>query len=217
MDYIREMLQLQDGFNEKTVPNWREKNLDWVNAIMLEASEQNESLHSWKWWKNTNEKDDLANFEVEVIDNWHFLMSLGMTVYSKSYLNDEYKLLWEETLYGNEINSLQEETQLFCYYTLGSKFSKFRSNYFKAVKSLFNIMITLEIDSFEELYKKYLIKNCLNGFRQDNGYKDGTYIKIWTGADGKKYEDNVIAWELTLPNDTIESLYFKLDLFYKNM
>ena len=42
-----------------------------------------------------------------------------------------------------------------------------------------------------------LEKNVLNFFRQDNGYKDGSYIKLW---DGK--EDNQHLVELTTELDT---------------
>ncbi|VVM18067.1 Dimeric dUTPase (EC [uncultured Gammaproteobacteria bacterium] len=42
-----------------------------------------------------------------------------------------------------------------------------------------------------ELYKRYLVKNQLNTFRQDHGYKDGTYIKLWGGV-----EDNVVAFKI---------------------
>ena len=37
------------------------------------------------------------------------------------------------------------------------------------------------------LYEMYLCKNALNHFRQEHGYKDGTYIKTWNGV-----EDNVV-------------------------
>ena len=38
-----------------------------------------------------------------------------------------------------------------------------------------------------DLLKLYRAKNVLNAFRQKNGYKQGTYVKIW-GED----EDNII-------------------------
>ena len=39
--------------------------------------------------------------------------------------------------------------------------------------------------------KSYVGKNTLNFFRQDNGYKDGTYIKEWDGL-----EDNEVLVEI---------------------
>ncbi len=46
-------------------------------------------------------------------------------------------------------------------------------------------MSAAELD-FDALYRRYVGKNVLNFFRQDHGYKDGSYIKIWDGE-----EDNV--------------------------
>jgi len=38
---------------------------------------------------------------------------------------------------------------------------------------------------WNEMYRQYVGKNVLNFFRQDHGYKEGSYIKIW-----EKREDN---------------------------
>ena len=40
--------------------------------------------------------------------------------------------------------------------------------------------------TYEDLYVMWMGKVTLNKFRQDNGYKEGTYIKTWDGG-----EDNV--------------------------
>ncbi|MDC9715441.1 MAG: dUTPase, partial [Gammaproteobacteria bacterium] len=62
-----------------------------------------------------------------------------------------------------------------------------------------------------ELYKRYLVKNQLNTFRQDNGYKEGSYVKLWGGV-----EDNVVAFQLmeAQPDLTPEQLYKKLQEVY---
>ena len=44
---------------------------------------------------------------------------------------------------------------------------------------------------FYVVTKLYIGKNCLNQFRQDNGYKEGHYIKVWNGK-----EDNVVMVEI---------------------
>lgn len=44
---------------------------------------------------------------------------------------------------------------------------------------------------FDELYRAYVAKNVLNMFRQDNGYREGRYIKTWGGR-----EDNQVLAEL---------------------
>jgi hypothetical protein len=62
-----------------------------------------------------------------------------------------------------------------------------------------------------ELYKRYLVKNQLNTFRQDHGYKDGSYVKMWG-----EVEDNVIAFKIMddNPDLTPEQLYEKLESAY---
>lgn len=58
----------------------------------------------------------------------------------------------------------------------------------------------------------YFGKNALNQFRQDNGYKEGTYKKIWKGK-----EDNVVMIEIisTIENPTLEKIYSELEKAYK--
>ena len=60
------------------------------------------------------------------------------------------------------------------------------------IADFFNLVIMSGLN-LDTLYKLYIGKNVLNQFRQDHGYKDGTYIKIWNGE-----EDNVVmkrVWE----------------------
>jgi len=65
--------------------------------------------------------------------------------------------------------------------------------------------------NLDSLYQLYIGKNILNKFRQDNGYKDGSYKKIW---DGK--EDNVIMQEILMNDSSItpQRLYEQLSEIY---
>ena len=60
-----------------------------------------------------------------------------------------------------------------------------------------------------ELYRLYMGKNALNKFRNDNGYKEGTYKKVLRGK-----EDNVhlieILKELDNYDNVFEDVYIKL-------
>jgi len=67
------------------------------------------------------------------------------------------------------------------------------------VSVFFSIVESIEGFGTEGLYKLYIGKNVLNTFRQDHGYKEGTYVKMWGGV-----EDNVIMQKLLNTND-IES------------
>ena len=66
----------------------------------------------------------------------------------------------------------------------------------------------------DDLYKRYVVKNQLNQFRQDHGYKNGTYIKIWGDV-----EDNIIAFKIMddQPEISPEDLYQELESKYKKI
>ena len=51
---------------------------------------------------------------------------------------------------------------------------------------------SVEMD-FDELYRQYVGKNVLNFFRQDNGYKDGSYIKQWQGREDNEHLVEILA------------------------
>jgi hypothetical protein len=63
----------------------------------------------------------------------------------------------------------------------------------------------------EKLYLLYIGKNILNTFRQDHGYKEGSYLKLWEGR-----EDNVLMQEILESNRNIspEMLYKNLEEIY---
>ena len=49
-------------------------------------------------------------------------------------------------------------------------------------KALADCMSLMNMD-LNELFRQYVGKNTLNFFRQDHGYKEGSYIKIWNGEE----------------------------------
>jgi hypothetical protein len=40
---------------------------------------------------------------------------------------------------------------------------------------------------WDDLFRQYVGKNVLNFFRQDNGYKQGTYRKTWAGREDNEH------------------------------
>ena len=84
-DKLEILFDLQNTFDEYIKVK---RNLDYLNteewimkmctAIITEACELNDTCN-WKWWKN--KKDiDWDNVEEEIIDLWHFLISLSIKV-----------------------------------------------------------------------------------------------------------------------------------------
>lgn len=60
--------------------------------------------------------------------------------------------------------------------------------------------------SGKELYLNYVGKNVLNRFRQDHGYKDGSYVKIWNGLEDNQVLENFIKVQTKVDNldDTVD-------------
>jgi len=223
MDKILQMLELQQELNDATNglgwENRMTKNgkvIDWKRCIYLECAELIES-YPWKHWKNIDAKPDYANIKIEVVDIWHFIMSQALEDYKIGDLGTI------DTLAKN-IHDLPN----FSTFTVEIK-ENFKDYYEQIavvevlIKTLFcenstqNLMeafIDIAIQSglnLDTLYKLYVGKNILNKFRQDHGYKDGSYIKIWNGE-----EDNVIMQRYlnTYPNTSPKALYTALSEAY---
>ena len=207
MEKVLEMLLLQQELNDATNgEGWeagKTKNgkvINWKRCIYMECAEMVDSF-AWKHWKAINQDPDWANLQIEVVDVWHFIMSLGLEDYSQNFrgtIEDLAMKISQEPGY----QTLQENSELE-FAEPSTIMAKVEDLILNAVNrdtidgpKLFEDFFELAYMSklnLQDLYRLYVGKNILNQFRQDNGYKEGTYIKVW---DGK--EDNVVMqalWE----------------------
>ncbi len=218
MSKILTMLELQQKLNDNTNgKGWENgltaqgKKIDWRRCIYLEAAELVES-YPWKHWKNIDAKVDTDNVKVELVDIWHFVMSevlrvnaLGDARDLKELASDIEASIANENVeylqdYYAQIEAIEELIEkLFCNFELVD----FTATFFRLCEKLGL--------GFDELYSLYLGKNILNIFRQEHGYKDGTYIKVWNGK-----EDNVVMQEILANNSNIgaDELYKELEKSY---
>jgi len=224
MDKILLMLQLQAQLNDATNgENWTKgitknnKVINWKRCIYMECAEMVDSF-SWKHWKSINQEPDWDNLQIEVVDVWHFIMSLAIEHYSRN-------------LKGGIEDLAINISQLESFSTIDIKIHDFGSQD-DVINKVENIMLLslskdeLQIEEMiaeffdlvvmsgldlETLYKLYVGKNILNQFRQDNGYKDGSYIKVWDGE-----EDNVVMKRVWEENGDIkpDALYKELTKLY---
>ncbi len=218
MSKILTMLELQQKLNDNTNgKGWENgltaqgKKIDWRRCIYLEAAELVES-YPWKHWKNIDAKVDTANVKVELVDIWHFVMSEVLRVNALGEARDLKELASdiEASIAGESIEYLEDYyAQIEAIEELIEKlFCKFELVDFTA--TFFRLCEKLGL-GFDELYSLYIGKNILNIFRQDHGYKDGTYIKVWNGD-----EDNVVMQEILANNSNIgvDELYKELEKAY---
>ena len=74
-------------------------------------------------------------------------------------------------------------------------------------------MAALPMD-LDALFDLYIGKNVLNRFRQDNGYKSGTYQKVWSGREDNEHLIEALA-QLDCPPDEVPAqLYDALSALY---
>lgn len=197
---IRKMFEKQDELNIHTNgTDWKtNKNLKWYRAIWTETAELIDYTN-WKWWKSQD--TSLKDVEMETIDIWHFGLSDMMVHYDIDKCTEEvylaFKNLFEfPTRFG--FTDVQDCAELFAYKTLSDH--KFHLEPFIALCSTLNMNI-------EQIYKLYMGKNILNRFRQDNGYKEKKYTKIWNGQEDNVYLMHVID-QLMLTDDNFEEIIY---------
>jgi len=217
---LEEMFLLQKELNDSTNgKNWElgvnkfGKEINWLRCIHMEVSELIEST-PWKHWKNINAAPDMNNIHIELVDIWHFLMSyiLQETNVPKAVSLVNTHCIYEASQ-DVDVKLMIKEAEKLSYISLAietgnmptfSGVERFIDQFFRCCK--------ISGLSFTWLQKLYIGKNCLNKFRQDNGYKEGTYIKEWSGK-----EDNVIMVEILeqMENVSFTELYNKLEEYYK--
>ena len=187
------MLALQDAMNSKINPDWRQAGNEWYRAIWIECAEMLDH-YGWKWWKH--QQADLDQVILEIVDIWHFMLSDMLEKTS-----DQEKLA--ETLAEQFSESAQADDIRLAIESLASKTLLSKSAEVPAFK---DVMSTVSL-TLDDLYRGYIGKNVLNFFRQDHGYKDGTYQKVWGGR-----EDNEFLVESAASLD-VDSPSFQDDLY----
>ena len=220
MDKILLMLQLQAQLNDATNgEDWVKgitkngKTINWKRCIYMECAEMVDSF-SWKHWKSINQEPDWDNHQIEVVDVWHFILSLAIEdaaaqlkggiediAINVSQLESFSKIDVSNTNFDGQDNVISKVENIML-----MSLSKEVLNIEEMIAEFFDLVVMSGLD-LETLYRLYVGKNILNQFRQDNGYKDGSYIKVWAGE-----EDNVVMkriWE--------EDANIKPDALYKEL
>ena len=196
------MLTLQDRMNVKVHPRWIEQNFEWFRAIWIECGELMEH-YGYKWWKK--QTPDLEQVRLEVIDIWHFGMS-ALFVPGKSIdaMADEIAAaVADHNERGVDVRAATEA--LAAHALTHRQFS---------VPLFWDLLCAAELD-FAALYRHYVGKNVLNFFRQDHGYKDGTYQKTWRGREDNEHLMDLLKQMDSAAPDYADSLYAALQQRYR--
>lgn len=207
---LKTMLEMQAAMNAKVNPDWRNAGYAWLRAAVIEGAEAIEH-HGWKWWKK--QEMDKEQFSMELIDIWHFILSHMIVQHS---IGPDYIDPPADVIQGQLVSEY-----LCIGVSLDGEYHQFgKMDTLSRVELLIGLSVCRRVSvplfktlmddvgmNWDELYRQYVGKNVLNFFRQDNGYKQGTYIKIWDDR-----EDNEHLVEIMSTLDAA-SLTFKDDLY----
>jgi hypothetical protein len=223
MKRLEAMLRLQQELNDTTNgTGWEDgvthqgKPIDWRRCIWLEAAELVES-YPWKHWKDIAADPDYDNIKIETVDIWHFVMSEALRIHALERAGDiallaermsrseAYRAL--DQGYGKVPNDPYEQIaqveRLVALLFMEAPIEEWTAQFYRVAQQS-----GLTLDA---LYRLYVGKNILNRFRQDHGYKEGTYRKKWRGV-----EDNIVMQAILEhhPDLSPDALYAQLKQNY---
>ena len=186
------MLSHQMSMNAKVDPDWLAARYPYLRAVAIEGAEAIEH-HGWKWWKK--QEKDLPQLQMELIDIWHFILSeillrnsgnvdasLAALMMLLDSANTQKIIAFDDQQYS--IDEIDLLTKLELLIAL-SVVRRIELSLFQSIMSKCQI-------GWLDLYRQYVGKNVLNMFRQDHGYKDGSYQKIWNGREDNEYLVEII-------------------------
>ncbi|UTW45756.1 dUTP diphosphatase [bacterium SCSIO 12696] len=195
---ILTMLELQDGMNSKVHSDWRERGFEWYRAIWIECGELMDH-YGWKWWKH--QQPDTDQVKLELVDIWHFGLSILLL---QGNSGEEIAKRVQAELRGQG-DDFRNDLESFTQTTLETKGFD--------IPGFARLMAGIDMD-FDELYVRYVGKNVLNFFRQDHGYKDGSYIKVWNGREDNEHLVEAVQALDTASTDFKDQLYAALEARY---
>lgn len=208
------MLDLQQKMNAKVNPDWINAGYGFMRAAMVESVEAIEH-HGWKWWKA--QEKDLPQLQMECVDIWHFALSHILIEYQGDVTASAKSIAQQLTASVNELTfdgtdyeftqqTLLDNLELMTGLAAAKRFNV----------SLFMTIIEQCEMSTDTLFEQYVGKNILNFFRQDYGYKTGTYIKEWNGREDNEHLVEVLAELDSTLDNYADAVYEQLSLRYPN-
>lgn len=187
---------LQDRLNSLIIPDWKSQNIPYERAALVEAVECMDHI-GWKWWKK--QTPNMVEAKRELVDILHFIVSLSH--------RDEFIPIRVVNIYKETKEKIKETTNpevWRCNIELLIGELCPSGSWVCVWQAYFTLCLSMGVD-FDHLYKEYIKKYALNQFRQENGYKDGTYVLL-NGKEDNEYLEE-IDWA-QLPEDLHEAINY---------
>ena len=166
MDKILLMIQLQLQLNDATNGEaWREgftktgNPINWRRCIYMECAEMIDSF-AWKHWKDLNQAPDWANLQIEVVDVWHFIISLALEEYAKQMKGELEDLALHTSTLSNFDALYNKNIQHGAQHDIITK-----------VEDLMRLSLQKESFEIEEMVEKFFDLVLLSGLDLDTLYR----------------------------------------------
>jgi|GEM_PF-1016221 len=198
----QQIAKLQTQFNQGLDANWPTAPTlvrDDMAAVIVELGERYDHL-GYKWWKK--QTPDTAQANMELIDVLHFALSDVIEVLAVDGAENPVEtagLKLAEASIRAQAKDAQNAKWLLRHTALEGRPDLERPLCFgnESLTQLLSLLYQA-YGSAEAVYVSYIGKNALNHVRQQRGYKEGTYIKMW-----QHEEDNQVMVRLLLDSDRI--------------
>lgn len=207
-DLLEKLFINQNTLNIKAYDAaWVERALagdfDYPLAAGFEIIEFGNSWNKWNWWTKADSISTYhkLNMCVELVDALHFIASDLLvqfngdvtTAYNECATHlaavhrtfPVFKSDKEETRY---ITSRIKSLMVYAGTAASRELDPQRA--VQALVSLYQLAIHACGLDFSKFFTMYMAKSALNQFRQDNGYRQKQYTKVWAVKGGQDIEDN---------------------------
>ena len=214
------MLALQAGMNRRVDPHWVKARYPYLRAVVLEGAEAMEH-HGWKWWKE--QQEDLPQLQMELVDIWHFILSELLLLND----GDEARTLTELMPDLRELPCSEPEWAALEIEFDGEAVRPHRLPLLEKLELLIGLAARRRLElavfaaimgdcglDWNGLYRNYVGKNMLNLFRQEMGYKEGGYRKIWGGREDNECLVEILEGLDPEREDFQEAVYAALEAAY---
>lgn len=193
-EQMQGMASMQASLNQISYPEWLLTPPDYRLAALVELLGEGIDHTPWKWWK-AGELNANRLF-LELIDVLHFVLSQQIVDCFSKNGDSEDRHDYAVSMTAKKFTEAAEYS-LKTFFKVVSDVGNLitQKGVEKGIKSISLDLLTEEDSdqivanlflimhrlgyTGQDIYVSYLGKNILNRFRQENGYKQGTYKKTW--------------------------------------
>lgn len=192
MTYAQLLADLLDRQNQLNIvaagEDWATRQLTWPRYIWLECAELLDHCDIYHWKTKVEDRDQIL---LELVDILHFGLS---DIYAK-HQHDMVDTFKEPQVGDFQFRQCVENVA-----SVALIQGAFSMPWFLAALKAYGT-------SLAEIYGIYVGKSTLNRFRQDFGYKTGTYLRTFDGKDDNVHLAEILSGMSECPN--VESYIYQ--------